>query len=458
MNTCHRLMLVLSLAAPSAIRAAEPPVVFARAGRDAAVPLGADHGPAGRPVVLWAFGRAWTEPAKADGGVLRVAAPKVRVPVVLRVVPAGDEKTTFGELVVYPDRPVAWEKKLRLAAAAAPDWFDTWSQAVGLPVERLQGPKSLDFDARRGDKPSLVLLGRKAAGAGPAVVCRLAAGQRVNVLVLEADWFGKAAAAQGAFAVTAKEMAGPLADWHQQRWALPPGFRRRALPWPGIVNRQAWITGGAQTLPLVEELMAFGPQKGAASLRTVLSYLPWQEQLGRCEVADILFLKVLSDAAAGAKGRRPLEGRWCLLYPPAKEIKPGTRPVLAAALSSAVAGPGEDTAAPAAAPGRPLRGYVLDLRGKTPPPDSLWRPAGRLKAIEDSISAKTPLLILGDHPRLDGWKWLRLDRRRHRSPRPGVLWWPEGSLPPSAADGGRLMQLFTEWGIRLKSPLQEVSR
>lgn len=452
MNTCHRLILVLLLAAsPGTLRAAEAPMVFARSGSDVVVPLGADRGPAARAVVLWAFGRAWTEPARVEGGVVRLAAPQVRVPVVFRVVPAGDDKTALGELVVYPDRPVAWEKKLRLAAAAAPDWFDTWSQAVGLPVERLQGPKTPDLGARHGERPSLVVLGRKAAGDGPAAVCRLPARHGVNVLVLEADWFGKAGAGDRALGVAAKQLAGPLADWHQQRWALPPTFRRGAVPWPGVVNRQAWITGGAEGLPLAEEIMAFGPQKGAAPFRTVLSYLPWQQQLGRCEMADTLFLRLLSEAAAGAKGRGPLDGRWCLLSPAVKQVKPGTRPVLAAALSSAVAASGGDA-------GRQLRGYVLDLRGKTPPPDALWPPAGGLRAIESRINHKTPLLILGDRPLLDEWKWLRLDRRRHRSPRPGVLWLPEASLPPSAADGWPLMQLLTEWGIPLKNSFQEVSR
>ena len=77
-----------------------------------------------------------------------------------------------------------------------------------------------------------------------------------------------------------RTVAGPLADWQQQRWALPPAFRWRALPWPGIVNRQAWIAGGREALPLAEELMDFGPQKEAGSFRTVLSYLRGRSSLG----------------------------------------------------------------------------------------------------------------------------------------------------------------------------------
>ena len=51
-----------------------------------------------------------------------------------------------------------------------------------------------------------------------------------------------------------------------------------------------------------------------------------------------------------------------------------------------------------------------------------------MKIIEDRIGGGVPLLILGDNRILDTWKWLKLDRRRHRSPRPGVLWWPDRYL------------------------------
>ena len=452
------IVVLCLVASPWALEAAEPPVVFARSGQSVMLPVPGDHGLAGRPLALWAYGRFWTEPGTAEGGTVRLVAPKVRVPVVFRLVPVGDQKAVLGELVVYPDRLVPWEKKTRLAAADAPDWFETWSKAVGLPVEELQGPGSLDSGHwRPAEKPALLIVGRKAAGDGPAAVCRLAARCQANVLVLEADWFGKAAAADRAFVVAAKQMAGPLADWQGQRWALPPAFRWRVLPWPGVLNRQAWIAGGEYPSPLAEEIIMFGPSKRTESFRTVLSYLPWQEQLGRREMADELFLRLLTETAAGAKARPPLDGRWCLLYPDVKEVRAGPRPVLAAALSSAVAGPGEEAPAPAAAPGRQLRGCVLDLRGKTPPPDDLWQRAGGLTTIEARIGAKTPLLILGDHPLLDRWKWLQLDRRQHRSPRPGVVWWPDSSLPPSLECQLRLMQLFTEWRISLGDISQETS-
>ena len=164
-------------------------------------------------------------------------------------------------------------------------------------------------------------------------------------------------------------------------------------------------------------------------------------------MADVLLLRLLTEAARGAKQRPPLDGRWRLLYPPAKDIKAGVRPVLAAALK-AEAGSEEDAAlAEEAGPGE-IRGYVIDLRGKTAPPQDLFEHSG-MKNIEDRIGGGVPLLILGDNRILDAWKWLKPDRRHHRSPRPGVLWWPQPSLPSSVSDQLRLMQLFTEWNVSL---------
>ena len=139
-----------------------------------------------------------------------------------------------------------------------------------------------------------------------------------------------------------------------------------------------------------------------------------------------------------------------LLYPAAKEIKAGERPVLAAALKSAETDVGSE------AESHKIRAYVLDLRGKTSPPADFFEETGAMKTIEARIGTQSPLLILGDNPILDTWKWLELDRAGHRSPRPGVLWWPDSSLPPSLDSQLRLMQLFTEWNISLGDISQEV--
>ena len=43
-------------------------------------------------------------------------------------------------------------------------------------------------------------------------------------------------------------------------------------------------------------------------------------------------------------------------------------------------------------------------------PKIFFEGAGGLKTIEARIGTKTPLLILGDNPILDTWRWLKLDR------------------------------------------------
>ena len=150
------------------------------------------------------------------------------------------------------------------------------------------------------EKPGLLILGRKAAGSDSVVACRLAAEHKINVLVLDADWFGRNEMASREMVLLPKHMTGALADLQTQNWSLPPTFRRRALR---ILNRQTWIAG--PECPLVEEIRC--PQRGAESLRMVFSYLPWQQQLGRAEMADALFLRTLTETA---KGRKPPAAGW----------------------------------------------------------------------------------------------------------------------------------------------------
>jgi len=450
MRTHPCLAAILLFAAPGGLRAEEPPVVFARSGCRVTVPANGGPSAAVGQVALVAYRRQWAGPVRAADGAAHFVAPEVRVPTVFRLVPAQDHQTTLAELVVYPDQPVSWEQKALLVCAAAPDWFDTWCDAVGLPVEKLKGPKALEPGSwPERNRPALLVLGRKAAGKGPAEVCSLAARHKASVLVLEADWFGRTGRPSREVAVAPKQLAGALTDWQGQQWALAPAFRRYSLPWPGLSNRETWVAG--PEYPLVEEIRS--RKQDAEGLRVVLSYLPWQEQLGRREVADQLFLRLLAEGVRGTSRRRPINGRWRLLWPAAKDVEAGERPVLAAALESAKTASLDDAVPSAGANPGEVRAYVLDLRGKGPPP-GLFEPDGVLKGIEARIGAKAPLLILGDDSGLDAWKWLEADHRRRRSSRTGVVWWPDSSLPPSVGFRLRLMQLFTEWDI----PLEHASR
>jgi hypothetical protein len=457
-KTVTSIILTLSLAAPARpLQADGLPTVFARSGQKVAIPVASDCNLPRGPVALSAFGRLWSESVTLSHGIASFVAPTVRVPVVFRLAPVRDSKAVLGESVVYPEGWIAWDKDRRLpqakntqlAAVSVPDWFDTWLGAVGLAVEKLPGPESLSGRHwRMPEKPSLVIVGRKAAGSGPAEIGRLAAGHKTNILVLEADWFGKPETANGGIAILPKHADAALADLKNQDWPLPATFRRYTAPWPGILNRLTWISG--PEYPLVEEIHT--AQKGAESLRIVLSYVPWQDQLGRCAMADELLLRVLAETAKGAKDVPPLDGRWRLLYPAANRIRAGQRPVLAAALKSAEANDGDEPAISAGTGRHRAGAYVLDLRGE-PPPDELLHELDAEQTIEPSVDKGTPLLILGDHPILDSWKWLELDRQQHQSPRPGVIWWPDGSLPASRAAELRLMRLLTECKIFLGETL-----
>ena len=100
---------------------------------------------------------------------------------------------------------------------------------------------------------------------------------------------------------------------------------------------------------------------------------------------------------------------------------------------------------------------MLDFRGESRPPEDLFGDSGVLKKIEARIGKHTPLLILGDNPHLDTWKWLALDRQRQKSPRPGVGWRPNRELPASLESQLRVMETFTQWNILLGDASRETN-
>jgi hypothetical protein len=447
---------------PTAPRADEPPVVFARSGQKTILRLASYHNLPGGSTTLRAYGQIWGEAATVENGIAHFVAPTVRVPTVFRVVPVSNNKIALAELVVYPEGWIPWDtdkqlskyKETQFVAAGAPDWLNRWFSAVGFPIEKLPGRESLERgNWRMLEKPALLILGRETAGRGPAAVGRLAIDHRANVLVIEADWLDKSKTVAANVVVAPKHARGQLADLQSQQWPSPPCFGRQAVPWPVVWNRLVWLDGAEY--PLVEEV--YSRQKGAEALRIAFNYLPWQEQLGRCEMADELFLRILATTAKGANHRAVLNRRWCLLYPAMEKIKVEERPVLFAALESAAAKVGSDGAIVLAAESPEICGYVLDLRGGSPLPDDLFADSGMVKNIATRINAHTPLLILGDNRQLDNWEWLELDREHRKSPRPGVCWIPDNSLPPSLEAQLRVMEVLTQWGVFLGDTSREKS-
>ena len=433
------------------LRPPSPPVTFALGGQEVHVSL---H-PFGWPalakweVVLTAFGRTWSGPApvavRTAAATATMQVPGVRVPTVFSVV--DQNQRLVGEVVAYPAGKPLWDpKKAEVYAIGAPTWFGQWAMATGLPTKAIK-PEELSAAALRragGDAEMLLVLGRGACGPSLGHVAKLAKEARAGALVLDADWFGGSA---DAAEVAPPQMRGGLGEVAGQRWPRPLAFASCRGPWPGIANRWVWIAG-EHGLPLVEAVAAAGSCPAPAR-PVVLSYLPWQEQLGRSESADAALLALLtataSAPAAGIAGH-PVE----FIHPLAAELSAKDRPVLAAVRS--VEPVLHEDRKPDYNP--PIY-YVVDFRGQ----GDARRPGGDLsqtcrRAIEDR-QPDCRLLVLGDDPVLDTWKWLKLDRAKKAIRHPGVVWLPDDRLPPSTEEQVRLMLRLTEFGVVLAPPEQE---
>jgi hypothetical protein len=419
-------------------------VVLARSGRKVVLELPAAPGRAAKAAVLRAFGRVWTQPADVAGserGALKIEVnvPAVRVATVFSVTAADDASVLLGELVAYPDRNVTWDRKTVVYACAAPGWFSQWASATGLPVTVLnQGDEPADKPhVGSEDAKAVMVIGRAAAGKELSDALKLSQDKKLNVLVLDADWFGQAS---GPAAVRPGQTHAGLSGLAGQTWPQPLTFAAHRAPYGGIVNRWAWIMDD-KGLPLVEEVRQVEPlpeRADARQARLVLSYVPWQEQLGRREIADAVFLDLLKACAADTPA--PAWKTADILYPPLKEIDPKARPVLASA-ARVRWGDLADI---------PSRVYIVDLRGSQAVPQGLLR---QLQLMEQR--AQVSLLILGDDPLLDECKWLKLDRRKKAADQRGVVWAFDDELGPSTENQIRLMLKLTELGVPLAPPSQQ---
>jgi len=461
------LVPLLATADAAKAQAEEPvPVTFARAGGKATVTIPAVNLPS-MTLALRAYGRVWTTADARDQGnrnvfVATFAVPAVRVPVVFSVTHEHLEKPELAQVVAHPDRDVPWNeeakkdgqdkpvKKITLYAAGAPEWFNQWSAAVGLPVRQVDPadmqPVALDADGTY--PPTLLVVGRTTAGKAPADAAKLAVEKKLSVLILEAAWFGPAG---DKVAVAPRQMQADLAEMAAQSWPRLLEFSYRQTPCGGIMNRWRWIADG-DNLPLVEEVRLADvdqrtreQQRTPPGQRVVTSYLPWHERLGRSESADALLLALLK---AAAQPRPELRWRMAeLVWPLEPEVFAAERPVLRAALDA-----------------WPLIGDVpaqldvLDLRGPNSPPLNLKK---KLKDTEGTVERtvehgdRTGLLILGDDKVLDEWRWLKLDRAKKTVGRQGVAWLSDDKLPPSKDNQVRLMLTLTELGVPLAPPAGE---
>jgi len=421
--------------------AAGVPVTFGRADRQIHVVVAAgidmtDATP--QRVVLRAFGRQWTEPQSVEKGVVRITVPDVQRVTLFSLVPTDESERELGELIAYPATTTLWGKApVWLHAMGVLPWFDQWIRACGSTIRHtdLEGLRHRKRPHKQ-EATELLVVGRSAAGEDWADVAKTADEFGINVLVLEANWFGKALKRR--FTVDSNQMCGALADIAQQRWVGPLTFQNAAGFWPGRMNRQAWIHHKGR--PLVEKVGPLGAER-----KVVLSYLPLFQQLGRVEVADEMLRAVIrraSDPKRIPVKRRRLQ----ILYLSHREQDEQTleqdRPVLADAMAF-------EFKKPPVAP--PLT--LVDLRGPAPLPDDLLT---TLRKSEAWFNEDHPLLILGDDPILDAWKWLKLDRSKQTTDKiPGVRWLPDDTLPAPMDAQVMVMNALSNEGVPLTETPQE---
>ncbi len=426
-------------------------ILFARSDANVAVSFSPAKAPK-KKLVLRAYGRVWgketgRKAAKdklVEGVEVSFIAPSVRVPTVFVITPSESPESVLGEVVVYPNRDIDWEKKIVLYAAEGPKWFADWARATGLPVTWLARNAKLPSDLLKlkKDQRALLILGSPMAGKDLSDMVKLWGDASVNVLVLNADWFGRTA---GAVSVQPNQTLGGLAEIARQRWPQPLKFLSHRGPWPGIANRWAWVTG-EDGLPLVEYVWPLS-EKPAHPI--VLSYAQWESRLGRSETADSVLLSLLS-AAANAQPPRSsyhavsicgYHGVSITAWPADVRRKGGdgltrpfeaSRPVLSTILND-----------PPVTDMGPQKIDILDLRGTT-----------TLSEKERESLEKMPrrLLILGDDKILDEWKWLKLNRAKKTIDRPEVVWLSDDEFPPSKDNQIRLMLKLTELGVPLMPP------
>jgi hypothetical protein len=430
--------VTLLLASPAAWGAEnrDPAARFASSGKVVSVRLPS----AGNdPVTLRALGRNWTDPITPRDGAIEVELPLVRVPTAFSVVPAGKTGPELVRVVAYPaDYRLPWDKQVPLSFdAEAPLWFKEWLIATGLPAMPVKLGDSAVGDARLTGGTGLLVVGRSGAGKTASEFVERQTRWQINVLVLEAGWFGEQSNDEVRVPCAVKCFHHALAELNRFTWPQELSFRGVGGPWAGIANRWVWIDGA--TAPLVEEFRA-----SAHSRRMVFSYLPWLHQLG-IETADSMFLAILKEAARKQSADEELDREFELFWPAAETVSATKRPVLTACLREREARRDETnsnlkSAFPEASVRRPPLS-ILDLRGPalaTSDAESLpvvsrdrnWLVLGSDPAV--SIPETQPAKEPGE----------LVTERKHK-----VIHFADDTLPSSTRGQVRLMQELTDQGV-----------
>src|SRR5262245_25493452 len=392
------------------------------------------------PVVLRALGRNWTEPVTPKDGAVQLELPTVRVPIAFAVVAAGKAAPVLARVVVYPaDYRLKWDEKIALSVESeSPAWLKEWLAATNLPVKTVK-PGDDPVSVERGaGSAGLYIVARAEAGKSPQEFIERHAQWQMNVLVLDAEWFGEPANEESRLPARKGDcFHHGLAALNRYAWPQGVAFQSVAGPWPGIANRWVWIDG--PTSPLVEEVRASGNSR-----RIVFSYLPWHEQLG-IETADAMFLAVLQEAARNSAGEPELNRPFVLFWPPAETVVPATRPVLATCLRERQAPRNASTLEPKATLPETLVARpplsILDLRG----PALSTNEAAALPAV----SPKQDWLVLGTDPEVEipDPDAVKDSEEPDGTKKTRAIHLKDDALPASLKGQVRLMQALTDQGV-----------
>lgn len=397
----------------------DPPVTFCRSGTDVVAAIASDNG---GEVQLRAFGRSWSPPVAVVQGAVRFTIPDVRVPVAFQIVSTKPPLRIVGEIVAYSRKgETSWPAETSIYVdRSAPRWVTEWLTAVGLPFRAVNIKGDPASRSRNQPRRGVLIIGRSTERLRiPAT----RAWESANLLVIG----DRSTRIRGLFQTEPHNTGGSLGLFRKQSWPRPLRFTFAYVAWNGVLNRHQWLR--SRSVVGVEEVFP-----AQSNRRIVLNYLPWQQQLGRNEIADVVFQQLLK-AAAQPEKEPSFDRRVRFVWPERSQIQAGERPVLAAACRCRAKSDGPQHAL-----------WILDLRGRNLSASEcaiLPVPGRKLKVRQ--------LLVLGTDPHVANGRWSETRIRQNRNGKHGgVVWLTDDALPPSARQRMVLMQTLSDLHVKLR--------
>jgi hypothetical protein len=376
------LVAVASVSAETYAAAAARQRFFARSGDELVLPA----------VEELRFHRIAIPPSAPHTFVM----PSVRGPLILTGLDHSGRDVA--EFVVYPDEVKPGVEPISVKCTGTPIWFEQWADATSR-AETSKDPKGAS---------TLLVVGAGEAGDRPESVLTLVERYDVKtVLVLEASWYGQPT--NDPFRWTT------LHSPYGEKATLPGGgsavvFPNRRRPTPALVNRRPCLVVKGDALILEELLLS-------KEAHVVVSYLPWEAQLGRREEVDALFYSTVQHAAR--LGSEPFksypDSGVTLQWPRSRDVLETERPVVHALTSRRSR--------------RKNTVHLVDLRGA---PIQLAKRT-QLRAV----LRHRPLVILGTDPMLEAADYKQ----------PEVRWIADDAIPPREGARRRLMEELTDAGV-----------